>query len=229
MSNEKQTSRTDAENSSGKDQGSELQSLTLLQNIKNGSVDPSSLCPADRHLLVSFLVAESQSTAVIALLLKTSDRTVERDRKAIREENAITKDPKLVEQIVGRLISEAEVCIQRIRKFQRDNDASPGTKIDGEHRCFQILSALSERMQSLGYLPIATQRIEADVRHSAASSISLEQIEHEAMRLRQIEETLPDDETKQVDSAAEANETVTKFEDDSPQQDNKGENHETAK
>jgi len=229
MSNEKQTSRKDAENSSGKDQGSESQSLTLLQDIKSGSVDPSSLCPADRRLLVSFLMAQGQSTAEIALSLKTSDRTVERDRKAIREGNAIVKDPKLIEQTVGKLISEAEVCIQRIRKFQRDNDASPGTKIDGEHRCFQILSALSERMQSLGYLPTATQRIEADVRHSVDSLSSLEEMQHEIKRLIQIEETLPDDETKQVDSAAEANETVTKFEDDSPRQDNKGENHETAK
>ena len=229
MSNEKQTSRTDAENSSGKDQGSESQSLTLLQGIKNGSMDPSSLCPADRRLLVSFIMAEGQSTAEIALLLKTSDRTIERDRKAIREENAITKDPKLVEQIVGRLISEAEVCIQRIRKFQRDSNASPAVKIDAEHRSFQIFCQLSERLQSLGFLPTATQRIEADVKHSVDSLSSLEEMQHEIKRLIQIEETLPDDETKQVDSAAEANETVTKFEDDSPQQDNKGENHETAK
>ena len=229
MSNEKQTSRTDAENSSGKDQGSESQSLTLLQDIKNGSVDPSSLCPADRRLLVSFLMAVGQSTAEIALSLKTSDRTVERDRKAIREENAITKDPKLVEQIVGRLISEAEVCIQRIRKFQRDNQASPAAKIDAEQRCFQILCQLSERLQSLGYLPIATQRIEADLRHSAASSLSLEQIQDEAGRLRHIQDILPDDGAKHFDSAVEANETEAEFEDDSSRQDNKGENHETSK
>jgi len=229
MSNEKQTSRKDAENSSGKGQGSESQTLTLLQNIKSGSVNPSSLCPADRRLLVSFLMAQGQSTAEIALLLKTSDRTIERDRKAIRDENAMAKDPKLVEKIAGMLYVEAGRCIQRIRKFQRDSDASPAAKMDGEHRCFQILSELSKRLQSLGFLPTATQRIEADVRHSVDSLSSLEEMQHEIKRLIQIEETLPDDETKQVDSAAEANETVTKFEDDSPQQDNKGENHETAK
>ncbi len=229
MSSEKQTSKTGEKNGSSKDQVSESQTLTLLQDLKSGSVNPSSLCPADRRLLVSFLIAEGQSTAEIALLLKTSDRTIERDRKAIRDKNAMTKDPKLVEKIAGMLYVEAGRCIQRIRKFQRDKDASPATKMDGEQRCFQIASGLSERLQSLGYLPIATQRIEADLRHSVASSLSLEEIEHEAMRLRQIQETLPDDETKQVDSAVEANETVAEFEDDSPRQDNKGENHETTK
>ena len=229
MSNEKQTSRKDAENSSGKGQGSESQSLTLLQGIKSGSVNPCSLCPADRRLLVSFLMAEGQSTAEIALLLKTSDRTVERDRKAIREENAITKDPKLVEQIVGRLISEAEVCIQRIRKFQRDNQASAAAKMDGEHRCFQIACQLSERLQSLGFLPTATQRIEADLTHHSASSGTLEELMLEAKRVIQIQESLPADVIKPVDSVTEANETITEFEDDSPQQYNKGENHDTIK
>ncbi|TKJ33060.1 MAG: hypothetical protein CEE38_21515 [Planctomycetes bacterium B3_Pla] len=229
MSNEKQTSRKDAENNDGKDQVSESQTLTLLQGIKDRSVDPRSLCPADRRLLVSFLMAEGQSTAEIALLLKTSDRTIERDRKAIRDENAMAKDPKLAEKMAGMLCVEAGRCTQRIRKFQRDNDASAAAKMDGEHRCFQILCALSERLQSFGYLPIVTQRIEADIRHSAALSLSLEEILDEAGRLKQIQEMLPDDGTEHSDSSVEANETVAEFEDNSPRQDNKGENHETAK
>ncbi len=229
MSNDKHITRKDAENKDGKNQGSESQSLVLLQGIKDGSVNPRSLCPADRRIVVYFLLTEGQSTAEIALLLKVSDRTIERDRKTIREDNAIAKDPKLLEQIVGKLMFEAELSIQRIRKFQRGNDASPAAKIDGEHRCFQILTTLTERMQSLGYLPIATQRIEADLRHLAASSLSLEEIQDEVGRLKQIQETLSDDGTKHFESAVEANETVAEFEDDLSRQDNKGENHETGK
>jgi len=211
------------------DGDSDERTVSLLQKIQAGTVDPKCIRPAERRLIVNYLMADGYSPADMAQILKISDRSIERDRKAIRDENAMTKDPKLVEKIAGMLYVEAGRCIQRIRKFQRDKDASPATKMDGEQRCFQIASGLSERLQSLGYLPIATQRIEADLRHSVASSLSLEEIEHEAMRLRQIQETLPDDETKQVDSAVEANETVAEFEDDSPRQDNKGENHETTK
>jgi transcriptional antiterminator len=61
-----------------------------------------------------------QSTAEIAHLLKVSDRTIERDKKEIREENAISQDPELTNVIAGRLVDEAQICIQRIRKFERD-------------------------------------------------------------------------------------------------------------
>jgi hypothetical protein len=224
MSDGKKTSKTDAENGGDKGQGSESRTLTLLGDIKSGSVNPSCLCPADRRQLVSFLTVEGQSTAEIAHLLKVSDRTIERDKKALRKENAIVKDPRLVEQIVGRLMSEAEVCIQRIRKFQRDSDASAAAKMDGEHRCFQILSGLSERLQSLGFLPTATQKIEADLKYSATLSLSLEEIQDEAERLRRIREMLPDNGINHFEPAIEATETPFEFEDDSPQEDNKGEN-----
>ncbi len=213
MSSDKETSRTDAENNSGKGQGSESQTLTFLQDIKSGSVNPRSLSPADRRLLVSFLTVEGQSNAEIAHLLRVSDRTIERDKRSLREENAIAKNPKLLEQIVGKLMSEAEVCIQRIRKFQRDSEASPAAKIDGEHRCFQIVSELTERLQSLGFLPTAAARIEADLKQSADLSLSLDYIKSEAQRLQNIETSLPTDKTKKVESR-----TVKQ----------KGKNHETG-
>jgi len=86
-------------------------------------------------------------------------------------------------------------------------------------------------MQSLGYLPTAAQKIEADLTHRAASSLTLEEIQLEAERVKQIQESLPAKEIKQADSAIEANETVTEFEDNSPQQDNNkgGNNHEPTK
>jgi len=200
MSSEKQTSKTGEKNGSSKDQVSESQTLTLLQGIKNGSINPKSLCPADRRLLVSFLIAEGQSNAEIALLLKTSDRTIERDRKAIRDENTITKDPELVKQMAGRLVTEADLCIQRIRKSARGKDTPASVKVDAEHRSFQIFEKTIERLKSLGFLPTATQRIEADLRHSAAFSLSLEEIQHEAGRLQGIKTSLPVKKVKKVKS-----------------------------
>jgi len=205
------------EHKSEKDDGP--QTLAILQDIRKGLTDPKSFCPDVRRLLVSFLMAEGQSTAEIAHLLKVSDKTIERDKKALREENTITKDPKLLEQIVGGLISEADLCIQRIRKFQRDSNASPAAKMEGEQRCFQIKCNLIEKLQSLGFLPTAAQKIEADLTHHAASSLTLEEIQLEARRLKQIEESLPSEGTKQVDSAIETNEIVNKG----------GNNHETTK
>jgi len=44
-------------------------------------------------------------------ILKVSDRSIERDKKAIREANALSADPELVEQMIGRLVCEAELVL----------------------------------------------------------------------------------------------------------------------
>jgi len=212
---------------SKKDDG--LQTIALLQKIKNGQFEANSIEKAERMLLVPFLMAEGKSTAEIAHLLKVSDRTIERDKKALREEIAITKNPKLVEQMAGILMYETELSIQVLRKVQRDEDASPADKIEAERTGNQIRYQLFKMMQSLGYLPTAAQKIEADLTHHAALSLTLEEIQLEAERVKKIQESLSVDVIKQADSPIEANETVTEFEDSPPQQDNKGESHDTIK
>ena len=227
MNSQNPNSKNNGHKPSEKDDG--LQTLALLQKIKDGQFEANSIEKAERKLLVRFLMAEGKSTAEIAHLLKVSDRTIERDKKALREEIAITKNPKLVEQMVGMLVYESELSVQRLRKVQRDKDASPADKIEAERTSNQNRCQLFKMMQSLGYLPTAAKRIEADLTHHSASSGTLEELMLEAKRVIQIQESLPADVIKPVDSVTEANETVTEFEDDSPQQDNKGESHDTIK
>ena len=221
MNSQNQDSKNNGHKPSEKDDG--LQTIALLQKIKDGQFEANSIGKAERKLLVQFLMAEGKSTAEIAHLLNVSDRTIERDKKALQEENTITKDSKLAEQMAGRLDSEAKLCIERIRKFARGKDTPASVKVDAEHRCFQICNNFVERLQSLGFLPTATQKFEADLTHRAASSLTLEGLHLESGRLIKIEKSLL------ADSTIEANETVTEFEDDSHKQDKKGENHDTIK
>ena len=227
MNSQNPNSKNNGHKPSEKDDG--LQTLALLQKIKDGQFEANSIEKAERKLLVRFLMAEGKSTAEIAHLLKVSDRTIERDKKALREEIAITKNPKLVEQMAGILVYETDLSIQVLRKIHRDKDASPADKIEAERTGNQIRYQLFKMMQSLGYLPTAAQKIEADLTHRAASSLNLEELHLETGRLIQIQESLTADVIKQADSPIEANETATEFEDDSPQQDNKGESHDTIK
>jgi len=227
MNSQNSNSKKNDHEPSEKDDGP--QTLVLLQGIRNGSIDPKSLRPDERRPLVSLLKVEGQSTAEIAHLLKVSDRTIELDKKALRGENTLTKDPKLVGQMVGRLVTEMDLCIERIRKSARGNDTPASVKVDAEHRCFQIFEKTIERLQSLGYLPTAAQKIEADLTHRAASLGALKELILDAERVIQIQESLPANVIKPVDSVTESNETVTEFEGDSPQQDKKGENHDTIK
>ena len=227
MNSQNQDSKKNGHEASKKDDG--LQTIALLQKIKNGQFEANSIEKAERMLLVPFLMAESKSPAEIAHLLKVSDRTIERDKKALREEIAITKNPKLVEQMAGILMYETELSIQVLGKVQRDKDASPADKIEAERTNNQNRYQLFKMMQSLGYLPTATQKIEADLTHHSASSDTLGEFRQEIERLIKIQESLPANVIKQADSPIEANETVTEFEDSPPQQDKKGESHDTIK
>ena len=97
----------------------EERTLSLLQKIQAGTVNPRCTRTADRRLLVNHLMADGYSTAEMAQILKVSDRSIERDKKAIREANALAADPELVEQMAGRLVCEADLSVQRIRKAAR--------------------------------------------------------------------------------------------------------------
>ena len=173
---------------SGDSGGSGGRTVMLLQQIRSGQMDASAIGRDDRRLLVAFLMADGYSTAEMAQLLKVSDRSIERDKQAIRQENALPQDPKLYEQMTGRLVGEAELVIQRIRRIVRDKKVQGSVRIDGEHRCYLILSDLVQSLQRLGYLPTASQRVEADLVHHVGELPDIEELSIELQRLRQLSE-----------------------------------------
>jgi hypothetical protein len=165
----------------------EQRTLSLLQKIQTGAVDPKCIRPAERRLIVSYLMADGYCTADMAQILKVSDRSIEREKKAIRETNALAADPQLTEQMAGRLVFEAELSIQRIRKAARDKNTPQAVKVDAEHRCYQIFSDMITSMQRLGYLPMATTRLQADLTHHVGQIPDLPQMQEEVQRLKEIQ------------------------------------------
>jgi len=188
----------------------EERTLSLLQKIQAATVDPRCIRPADRRLLVNHLMADGYSTAEIAQILKVSDRSIERDKKAIREANALSAGPELVEQMAGRLVFEAELSVQRIRKTARDKNTPQAVKVDGEHRCYQIISDMTARLQSLGYLPIAAQRLQADFTHSIGQIPDFAQMQAELQRLRQITGETQGTDPKLIEQLSEVETQIVK-------------------
>jgi len=168
------------------DSDNDERTLSLLQKIQAGTVDPKCIRPAERRLIVSYLMADGYATADMAQILKISDRSIERDKKTIREANALAASPELVEQMTGRLVCEAELSIQRIRKAARDKTTPQAVKVDAEHRCYQIVSDMIASMRHLGYLPTATSKLQADFTHNIGQIPDFAQMQAEVQRLRQI-------------------------------------------
>jgi DNA-binding CsgD family transcriptional regulator len=162
-------------------------SLELLAKVRSGALAGQMLAPSDRQALVSLLAADGLSTPEIAQILQVADRTIERDRRAIRTALSVPKDPRLVEQMVGRLMAEAELAVQRIRRTAREREVDAAIKIDAEHRCFEIVRDLVQSLQKLGYLPRATQKVEADLTHHVGELPSLTDLQTEIERLKLVE------------------------------------------
>jgi len=161
-------------------------SLELLAKVRAGTLSGRMLGATERQSLVALLAADGLSGPEIAQILQVSDRTVERDRRDIRDRYALPRDPKLVAQMAGRLLAEAELSIQRIRRTAREREVEPNVKIDAEHRCFQIVDSVVERLQKLGYLPTAATRLQADLTHHAAEVPSSEDLEKQVAGLREL-------------------------------------------
>lgn len=160
--------------------------LDLLKQIQSGITDPRNIGRQARQQLVAALLSDGYSTPEMAKILKTSDRTIERDRQALRESTVLLKDPKLVSQMAGRLVMEAETVIQRIRRAIRAKDVSAAVRVDAEHRCYQVFSDFIQRMQGLGYLPTAKQQVEADMIHHMGTLPEYRDLELESGRLLEL-------------------------------------------
>jgi len=70
----------------------EERTLSLLKKIQSGLMDSKCIRPVERRLIVRFLMVDGNSTADIAQVLNVFERTIERDKKTIRESDAITQN-----------------------------------------------------------------------------------------------------------------------------------------
>lgn len=186
MSSQKPNGEQDGQDLTPASTSGEGRTLSLLQKIRTGAVDAKCIRPAERHQLVAFLMADGCSAAEMAEILKVSDRTIERDKKAIREANAIARDPRLVEQMAGQLFSEAGLSVQQIRKAVRDKRISAAVKVDANQRCYQIVSDLVHRFQELGHLPTAARKLEADLTHHMGQVPDFTEMEAEVERITRV-------------------------------------------
>lgn len=178
--------------------------LELILEIRQGKADPRILSVQDRQACVIHLMAEGLSVPEIAQFLKRNDRTITRDRRAIQEAAALSPDPNFAPRVAGQLVSEAVLCIDRIRRVSRDRETPPGVKVDAERSCFQILSELVARLQTLGYLPTAAQRL--DLKHSMGELPTVDALQTEIERLKDFAQDEEGDvlpEVKQLEGSLE--------------------------
>ena len=161
--------------------------LDLIRGIRSGDVAPGGLDKDSRRACVEHLTVEGYSAVEIAEILRVTDRTVRRDREAIRAAHAVQQDPRLVEEMVGRLVQQANVSVEHVSRAVRGKDVKPTDRIEAELACWRIVKELVESLQRLGYLPAAAVQVRGDLRHSFSVELpSVADLQAEAERLEAI-------------------------------------------
>lgn len=165
--------------------------IALLREIQSGKAAGSHLAAPDRQRVVEHLLMEGFGTQEIAEILKVADRTIQRDRLKIREQNAVRADPALVPVIVGQMMAQAEASASRLRRLARDKETPASARVEAEMASWAVTKGCVEKLMDLGYLPKAPHQIQGqflsvEVGGSVDAIVELKQRRDELQRLRGI-------------------------------------------
>lgn len=139
--------------------------LSLLQKVKAGELDPRNLSAESRQACVEHMGVEGYSTAEMAQVLRVTERTIRRDRQAIRKAHAVEPGDEFVKETVGALAAHGEMAIDRIRRQARSRELSPMERVHAERLAWRIRDECVERLQKLGYLPTAATEVKGAFTH----------------------------------------------------------------
>jgi hypothetical protein len=140
--------------------------LTLIQQIKDGQIDPKTLDKDLRQEVVEVMLAEAYNVPGIAQILKVSDKTIRRDVDDIRTRNALTPDIDLAKKTIGERVGYARIHRDHLMRLARSNNTSVSERAMAEYYASQIGFVLVTKLQSLGYLPLQPQGVVGSIHHT---------------------------------------------------------------
>lgn len=161
-----------------------LSPISLIKQLRDGKISAADLTKESEIACVEYLNGEGLKKCEIAELLKISTRTVYRDLKQIRKENAISLDAEFVAQHVGELKKRCSSAISNLLKIQNEKKCPYKVKVDAIHKTWLIFKEYAQTLQSISYLPNAATEIRASVDHNFGEPPSFDEITHELSMLK---------------------------------------------
>ena len=139
--------------------------LSIIQDIKNGVLNPKTLSPEERQRCVDFLLREGYTQEQAAQIFKTTDRTIRRDIVKFRRDNPLTASADLAKEIIGDMFRKGTMHHAYLVRLARSTEAGAMEKGQLEFSAWRVLKEMIEKMQFLGYLPLRPQEITGDLFH----------------------------------------------------------------
>ncbi|MCX6113167.1 MAG: ECF-type sigma factor [Proteobacteria bacterium] len=167
--------------------------LSLIQGVKDGRIDPSTIDKDIRIKCVEVLWLEGYKTSEMAQVLKCSDKTIKRDLSEIREINAISPDVNLAKTIIGEYLLKARNSHSYLSRLASSKEGPINEKAQAEYYAHIVISDSVSKLQSLGYLPNAAKAVVGDIFHHYDNNDELENLKIIGSDILELETLFPND------------------------------------
>jgi hypothetical protein len=170
------------------DKSKEQPILTVIQQIKDGRLDPETIDKDLRQQCVEVFLGEGYTVSSMAQIFKKCERTIRRDVENIRERNALTPNIELAKKIIGELVTYARIHRDHLMRMARTKETSVSEKSQAEYYAHRVGMELVEKLQTLGYLPLKPKTIVGDFTHNvnANDEKSLEDLKMQLVEIEKI-------------------------------------------
>ncbi len=132
----------------------------LLQRLHGGELKPDQLTLEDRQRCISQLTTEGFSNAEIGHLLRLSERTVRRDRAALRRDEALKPGASLGDELMGEFHRLTLAGVQRLTHLVQDRQAPAYVRLWAEEAIIRIYQRFLDTTHKLNYIRDGAGRLQ---------------------------------------------------------------------
>jgi hypothetical protein len=161
--------------------------LLILQQIKDGTLDPKTLSTDLRKEFVEIMRDEGYTTSQMARSFEVTDRQIRRDVDWVKKKNSVEPSIEFAKEFVGDMIKKALVHHDYFVRLS-NGDISAADKIQARASAWRIIEGLAEKLQTLGFLPMKPTTIVGDVYHhnKGGDSRTYEQLRQDIQEIERV-------------------------------------------
>jgi hypothetical protein len=138
---------------------STLTAVEIVQRIHAGQLAADAITAEQRQQCVSHLALEGFATGEIAALLRVSERTIQRDRLAVRRAEALAPGLSLGDELLGEYQRQTLTSIQRLTRMIHDHSNPAYARLWAEEAINRIYQRFLNCVHQLQYLESGQSRL----------------------------------------------------------------------
>ena len=153
-------------------EGVDLPAIKIIQQIKEGLIDPEKMPIEMRQAVVECLLMQLMAIPKIAGFLKTSDRTIQRDKQEIEQRNSRKPSIDYALELISELKRKSNSTQEHLMTLAKSEDGSVQEKSQAAFYLWKTIQEEMKLLQSLGYLPEQPLKIEAIINKEDTKDIA---------------------------------------------------------